>query len=162
MSVEEAREFLHDVQPAARILALLSDIGLGYLTLGQSATTLSGGEAQRIKLVSELHRAPRGHSLYLLDEPTSGLHPADVDLLVGHLQRLVDDGNTVVVAEHDLRTVAAADWLMDLGPGAGDEGGRIVAQGRPEDVAREGGTATADHLARYLASRAGGRRPENA
>ncbi|WP_434794911.1 excinuclease ABC subunit UvrA [Streptomyces albidoflavus] len=162
MSVEEAREFLHDVQPAARILALLSDIGLGYLTLGQSATTLSGGEAQRIKLVSELHRAPRGHSLYLLDEPTSGLHPADVDLLVGHLQRLVDDGNTVVVAEHDLRTVAAADWLMDLGPGAGDEGGRIVARGRPEDVAREGGTATADHLARYLASRAGGRRPENA
>ncbi|MFF8567281.1 ABC transporter [Streptomyces albidoflavus] len=159
MSVEEAREFLHDVQPAARILTLLSDIGLGYLTLGQSATTLSGGEAQRIKLVSELHRAPRGHSLYLLDEPTSGLHPADVDLLVGHLQRLVDDGNTVVVAEHDLRTVAAADWLMDLGPGAGDEGGRIVAQGRPEDVAREGGTATADHLARYLANRSGGRRP---
>ncbi|MEU7375989.1 excinuclease ABC subunit UvrA [Streptomyces albidoflavus] len=159
MSVEEAREFLHDVQPAARILTLLSDIGLGYLTLGQSATTLSGGEAQRIKLVSELHRAPRGHSLYLLDEPTSGLHPADVDLLVGHLQRLVDDGNTVVVAEHDLRTVAAADWLMDLGPGAGDEGGRIVAQGRPEDVAREGGTATADHLARYLENRSGGRRP---
>ncbi|WDV34223.1 ATP-binding cassette domain-containing protein [Streptomyces sp. AD16] len=156
MSVEEAREFLHDVQPAARILNLLSDIGLGYLTLGQSATTLSGGEAQRIKLVSELHRAPRGHSLYLLDEPTSGLHPADVDLLVGHLQRLVDDGNTVVVAEHDLRTVAAADWLMDLGPGAGDDGGRIVAQGRPADVAREGGTATADHLARYLANRAGG------
>ncbi len=112
--------------------------------------------------MSELHRAPRGHSLYLLDEPTSGLHPADVDLLVGHLQRLVDDGNTVVVAEHDLRTVAAADWLMDLGPGAGDEGGRIVARGRPEDVARQGGTATADHLARYLASRAGGRRPENA
>ncbi|MGW4456646.1 ABC transporter [Streptomyces albidoflavus] len=159
MSVEEAREFLHDVQPAARILTLLSDIGLGYLTLGQSATTLSGGEAQRIKLVSELHRAPRGHSLYLLDEPTSGLHPADVDLLVGHLQRLVDDGNTVVVAEHDLRTVAAADWLMDLGPGAGDEGGRIVAQGRPEDVAREGGTATADHLARYLANRSGRGRP---
>ncbi|MEY6564574.1 ABC transporter [Streptomyces sp. PGLac3x] len=159
MSVEEAREFLHDVQPAARILTLLSDIGLGYLTLGQSATTLSGGEAQRIKLVSELHRAPRGHSLYLLDEPTSGLHPADVDLLVGHLQRLVDDGNTVVVAEHDLRTVAAADWLMDLGPGAGEEGGRIVAQGRPEDVAREGGTATADHLARYLANRSGRGRP---
>ncbi|WP_436740055.1 ABC transporter [Streptomyces sp. BBFR102] len=157
MSVEEAQEFLHDVRPAARVLNLLADIGLGYLTLGQSATTLSGGEAQRIKLVSELHRAPRGHSLYLLDEPTSGLHPADVDLLVGHLQRLVDDGNTVVVAEHDLRTVAAADWVVDLGPGAGDDGGRIVAQGRPEDVAREGGTATADHLARYLGGRSGGR-----
>ncbi|MEU7446301.1 MULTISPECIES: excinuclease ABC subunit UvrA [Streptomyces] len=155
MSVEEAQDFLHDVQPAARILDLLADIGLGYLTLGQSATTLSGGEAQRIKLVSELHRAPRGHSLYLLDEPTSGLHPADVDLLVGHLQRLVDEGNTVVVAEHDLRTVAAADWVLDLGPGAGDDGGRIVARGRPRDVAEAGGTATADHLRRYLATRAG-------
>ncbi|MFJ3639346.1 ABC transporter [Streptomyces sp. NPDC090108] len=152
MSVDEAREFLHDVQPAARILTLLSDIGLGYLTLGQSATTLSGGEAQRIKLVSELHRAPRGHSLYLLDEPTTGLHPADVDLLVGQLQRLVDAGNTVVVVEHDLRTVAAADWVLDLGPGAGDDGGRVVAEGRPADVARSGGTPTADHLARRLAA----------
>ncbi|MFI9392544.1 ABC transporter [Streptomyces bauhiniae] len=153
MSVEEAHEFLADVQPAARILRLLSEIGLGYLTLGQSATTLSGGEAQRIKLVSELHRAPRGHSLYLLDEPTTGLHPADVDLLIGQLQRLVDAGNTVVVVEHDLRTVAAADWVVDLGPGAGDDGGLIVAEGRPQDVARAGGTPTADHLARRLSAR---------
>ncbi|MGW2210934.1 ABC transporter [Streptomyces sp. NPDC001781] len=152
MSVEEAHDFLADVRPAARILELLSDIGLGYLTLGQSATTLSGGEAQRIKLVSELHRAPRGHSLYLLDEPTTGLHPADVDLLIGQLQRLVDAGNTVVVVEHDLRTVAAADWIVDLGPGAGDDGGRIVAEGRPEDVVRAGGTPTADHLARRLSA----------
>ncbi|MER5349443.1 excinuclease ABC subunit UvrA [Kitasatospora sp. NPDC002551] len=150
MSVEEALDFLHDVQPAARILSLLADIGLGYLGLGQSATTLSGGEAQRIKLVSELHRAPRGHSLYLLDEPTGGLHPADIDLLVGQLQRLVDAGNTVVMAEHDLRTVAAADWLVDLGPGAGADGGRIVAEGRPADVARLGATATATHLSRHL------------
>ncbi|MET9127103.1 excinuclease ABC subunit UvrA [Streptomyces sp. NPDC004528] len=150
MSVEEAYDFLHDVQPAARILKLLTDIGLGYLTLGQSATTLSGGEAQRIKLVSELHRAPRGHSLYLLDEPTSGLHAADIDLLVPQLQRLVDAGNSVVVVEHDLRTVAAADWVLDLGPGAGDHGGRIVAVGRPDDIARKGGTPTADHLARRL------------
>ncbi|MFE9427545.1 ABC transporter [Kitasatospora sp. NPDC006697] len=152
MSVEEALDFLREVQPAARILELLAEIGLGYLTLGQSATTLSGGEAQRIKLVSELHRAPRGHTLYLLDEPTSGLHPADVDLLVGQLQRLVAAGNTLVVVEHDLRTVAAADWVIDLGPGAGEEGGRIVAEGRPHEVAERGEGATARHLREHLAA----------
>ncbi|MFD7748212.1 ABC transporter [Streptomyces sp. NPDC059698] len=146
LTVEEAEAFFADLPPAARILTLLKDIGLGYLTLGQSATTLSGGEAQRIKLVSELHRAPKGHTLYLLDEPTSGLHPADVDRLVTQLQRLVDAGNTVVVVEHDLRTIAAADHLIDLGPGAGHEGGRIIATGTPEEVA---GTSTP--TARYLA-----------
>ncbi|GAA1960127.1 excinuclease ABC subunit UvrA [Kitasatospora viridis] len=155
MSVEEAREFLHEVQPAARILDLLADIGLGYLTLGQSATTLSGGEAQRIKLVSELHRAPRGHTLYLLDEPTSGLHPADVDLLLGQLQRLVDAGNTLVLVEHDLRTIAAADWVIDLGPGAGDEGGRVIAEGHPRDLAGQGAGPTAHHLRRHLDARSG-------
>lgn len=154
MSVDEATEFLADVPAAHRILRLLSDIGLGYLGLGQSAPTLSGGEAQRIKLVSELHRAPRGHSLYLLDEPTSGLHPADVDLLVGQLQRLVSEGNTVIVAEHDLRTVAVADHLIDLGPGAGDRGGRVVASGTPAEVATSQ-TETGRHLAAHLAARPG-------
>lgn len=146
MSVDEAHAFLTDVPVAERILRLLSDVGLGYLPLGQSATTLSGGEAQRIKLVSELHRAPSGHSLYLLDEPTNGLHPADVDLLVGQLQRLVDGGNTVVIADHDPRTIAVADHVIDLGPGAGDDGGTVVAQGSPAAIAQAEGSRTGEHL----------------
>ncbi|WP_226996876.1 hypothetical protein [Tessaracoccus aquimaris] len=146
MSVDEALEFLSDLPTAARILDLLSGIGLGYLSLGQSATTLSGGEAQRIKLVRELHRAPVGHSLYLLDEPTNGLHPADIDLLVGRLQGLVDADNSVVMADHDLRTIAVADWVIDVGPGAGDEGGRIVAVGRPDEVAADPASLTGRHL----------------
>ena len=146
MSVDEALEFLGDVPTAARILDLLSGIGLGYLSLGQSATTLSGGEAQRIKLVRELHRAPVGHSLYLLDEPTNGLHPADIDLLVGRLQGLVDADNSVVMADHDLRTIAVADWVIDVGPGAGDDGGRIVASGRPGDIATDPASFTGRHL----------------
>jgi excinuclease ABC subunit A len=150
LSVEDALPFLHDLPVARRILGLLDDIGLGYLTLGQSATTLSGGEAQRIKLVSELHRARRGHTLYLLDEPTGGLHPADADLLLARLQDLVDQGNTVVVVEHDLRVVAAADWLLDLGPGAGAAGGRIVAQGTPAQVFAGGTGLTARFLAQYV------------
>lgn len=146
MTVDEALEFFADVPGAHRILTLLSGIGLGYVSLGQSAPTLSGGEAQRIKLVSELHRAPAGHSLYLLDEPSTGLHPADIDLLVAQFQRLVDDGNTVVIAEHDLRTLAACDHLIDMGPGAGMKGGRIVAQGTPEQLAADERSRTAEHL----------------
>ncbi|WP_237268152.1 hypothetical protein [Tessaracoccus flavescens] len=152
MSVDEALGFLGDVPTAGRILDLLSGIGLGYLSLGQSATTLSGGEAQRIKLVSELHRAPAGHSLYLLDEPTNGLHPADIDLLVGRLQALVDAGNTVVIADHDVRTIAVADWVIDMGPGAGGDGGRIVAEGRPGEVADAQGSRTGAHLRRWIGS----------
>ena len=147
LSVEDALGFLEALPTAHRILSLLDDIGLGYLTLGQSATTLSGGEAQRIKLVSELHRARRGHTLYLLDEPTSGLHPADADLLLARLQELVDQGNTVVIVEHDMRIAAAADWLLDLGPGAGADGGRIVAEGTPATVADGGSGLTARYLA---------------
>ena len=150
MSVEDALPILATLPVAHRVLNLLAEIGLGYLTLGQSATTLSGGEAQRVKLVSELQRGRRGHTLYLLDEPTSGLHPADTDLLIGRLQLLVEAGNTVIVVEHDLRVLAAADWLIDLGPGAGAAGGRVVAHGIPRQVARDTDGRTASALARYL------------
>ena len=125
-------------------------MGLGYLRLGQPATELSGGEAQRIKLATELQRARRGHALYLLDEPTSGLHPADVALLLRQLHRLVDAGNTVVLVEHDLDTIASVDHVIDLGPGGGDEGGRVVATGTPIEVSRATGSATAPYLARRL------------
>jgi excinuclease ABC subunit A len=151
MTVDEAAGFLADVPAAARSLATLQDVGLGYLRLGQPATELSGGEAQRVKLASELQRGRRGHALYLLDEPTTGLHPADVELLTGQLQRLVDADNTVVVVEHDMDVVAGADWVLDLGPGAGDEGGRIVAAGPPAEVATSGESRTAPYLARRFA-----------
>ena len=139
MTVAQASGFLADVRGATRSLETLLDVGLGYLRLGQPATELSGGEAQRIKLATELQRGRRGHTLYLLDEPTTGLHPADVELLVIQLQRLVDAGNTVVVVEHDMDVVAGADWVIDLGPGAGAQGGRIVAAGTPGEVAACGG-----------------------
>ncbi len=153
LSVDEAALFLADVPAAARSLTTLSEVGLGYLRLGQPATELSGGEAQRIKLATELQRARRGHALYLLDEPTSGLHPADIALLLRQLHRLVDAGNTVVLVEHDLDTIATADWVIDLGPRGGNEGGRIVATGTPTDVARADASATAPYLARHLESR---------
>jgi excinuclease ABC subunit A len=151
MSVVEAATFLAEVAPAARSLETLREVGLGYLPLGQPATELSGGEAQRIKLATELQRAHRGHALYLLDEPTSGLHPADIALLLRQLHRLVDAGNTVVLVEHDLDAIATADWVIDLGPGGGDAGGRVVATGTPADVATADASATAAYLARRLA-----------
>ena len=138
---------------AARGLQTLREVGLGYLRLGQPATELSGGEAQRIKLATELQRANRGHSLYLLDEPTAGLHPQDTDLLLRQLHRLVDAGNTVVLVEHDLDTIATADWVVDLGPGGGDAGGRVVATGTPHDVAAADVGLTATYLARRLRGR---------
>ncbi|MEU8972400.1 excinuclease ABC subunit UvrA [Streptomyces monashensis] len=150
LTVEAAAEFFADVPAAARSLRTLLDVGLGYLRLGQPATELSGGEAQRIKLASELQRGRRGHTLYLLDEPTTGLHPADVELLTERLHGLVDAGHTVVVVEHDMTVVAGADWVIDLGPGGGDRGGRIVASGPPERVARAAGSATAPYLARVM------------
>jgi excinuclease ABC subunit A len=151
MSVDEAAKFLAEVPAASRSLETLRDVGLGYLRLGQPATELSGGEAQRIKLATELQRARRGHALYLLDEPTSGLHPADITLLLQQLHRLVDAGNTVVLVEHDLDTILSADWVVDLGPGGGDAGGRVVATGTPAEVARSGAGVTAPYLARRLA-----------
>ncbi|TQR86960.1 excinuclease ABC subunit UvrA [Mycobacterium hodleri] len=150
MTVDEAAEFLADVPAAARSLATLRDVGLGYLRLGQPATELSGGEAQRIKLASELQRSRRGHTFYVLDEPTTGLHPADVELLERQLHLLVDAGNTVVVAEHDMGVVAGADWVIDLGPGAGDAGGRVVAAGTPEHVAGAADSRTAPYLSARL------------
>ena len=151
MSVDDAATFLADVPAAARSLQTLQDVGLGYLRLGQPATELSGGEAQRIKLATELQRARRGHALYLLDEPTAGLHPADIRLLLDQLHQLVDAGNTVVLVEHDLDTIASADWVLDLGPGGGDAGGRVVAHGTPSEIATAPGSATAPYLARRLA-----------
>ncbi|GAA1040283.1 excinuclease ABC subunit UvrA [Streptomyces murinus] len=150
LTVEAAAEFFADVPAAARSLGTLLDVGLGYPSLGQPATELSGGEAQRIKLASELQRGRRGHTLYLLDEPTTGLHPADVEVLMDRLHGLVDDGHTVVVVEHDMTVVAHADWIIDLGPGAGHRGGRVVAAGPPQRVARAAGSATAPYLARVM------------
>ncbi|MBC9732815.1 excinuclease ABC subunit UvrA [Nocardioides marmotae] len=150
MAVDEAAEVLADVPAAARGLRALQEVGLGYLRLGQPATELSGGEAQRIKLATELQRVQRGHTLYVLDEPTAGLHPSDTDRLVRQLHRLVDAGNTVVLVEHDLDTIATADRVVDLGPGGGDTGGRVVAEGTPREVAAAGVGATAPYLARRL------------
>ncbi|WP_424210853.1 ATP-binding cassette domain-containing protein [Streptomyces sp. BI20] len=150
LTVEAAAEFLAGEPAAARALRALEGVGLGYLRLGQPATELSGGEAQRVKLASELRRSAREHTLYLLDEPTTGLHPADVAVLADRLHSLVDAGHTVVVVEHDMSVAAGADWVVDLGPGGGAAGGRVVAEGRPEDVARTPGSRTAPHLSRAL------------
>ena len=152
LTVEEARAHFEAQPRIAAPLKLLGELGLDYLRLGQPATELSGGEAQRIKLATELQRVPRGGTLYILDEPTTGLHPADVERLMAPLQTLVDAGNTVLVVEHDMRVVAAADWVIDLGPGAGAEGGRIVAQGTPAQVAASASeSATAAYLRKALA-----------
>ena len=150
MSVDEAATFFEDQGAIARPLVLLVEIGLGYLRLGQPATELSGGEAQRIKLATELQRPQKGNTLYVLDEPTTGLHPADVEKLLVQLDGLVDAGNTVVVVEHEMSVVVRSDWVIDMGPGAGDEGGKVVCAGPPEKVARQGGT-TAHYLRRALA-----------
>ena len=146
MTVEQAQAFFADDPVAARPLALLCDIGLGYLRLGQPATELSGGEAQRIKLATELQRAQRGDALYVLDEPTTGLHAADVDRLMAQLERLVEAGNTVILVEHDLRVIAACDWVIDMGPGGGDAGGQVVASGTPGELARHASSLTGAYL----------------
>lgn len=152
LSVDAAADFFADVTGASRSLETLRDVGLGYLRLGQPATELSGGEAQRIKIATELQRTRRGHALYLLDEPTAGLHPADVALLMRQLHRLVDAGNTVVVVEHDLDAITSADWVIDLGPGGGENGGVVVATGTPAEVAASPDSITGPYLARRLPS----------
>ena len=152
LTVDAAYEFFQEEPSIQRALSTLREVGLGYLRLGQPATELSGGEAQRIKLATELQRQGRGNSLYVLDEPTTGLHPADVERLLTQLTKLVEAGNTVIVVEHDMRVVAASDWVLDMGPGAGDEGGQMVAQGPPAEVARHQQSRTAPYLARFLTS----------
>ena len=150
MTVDEAYTFFEEEATPHRILNVLHEVGLGYLRLGQPATELSGGEAQRIKLATELHRLSRGNTLYVLDEPTTGLHPSDVTRLVLQLERLVDAGNTVVVVEHDMQVVGVSDWVIDIGPGAGEEGGSIVVAGTPETVAAHKGSKTAPYLRKAL------------
>jgi len=150
LTVDAAWEFFADEAPLRRTLEVLREVGLGYLRLGQPATELSGGEAQRIKLATELQRAQRVGTVYVLDEPTTGLHPADVDRLLLQLERLVNSGATVIVVEHDLRVIANSDWVIDIGPGAGDEGGTIVVAGVPAAVARSADSRTAHYLRRYL------------
>ena len=150
MTVDGAAEFFMDDASVERSLKVLQEVGLGYLRLGQAATELSGGEAQRVKLATELQRSEYGKSLYVLDEPTTGLHPSDVERLQRQIDRLVSAGNTVIVIEHDMQVIANCDWVIDIGPGAGDEGGRITAQGTPEEIARVGYSKTAPFLADYL------------
>jgi excinuclease ABC subunit A len=147
MTVDSACEFFLGEPQISRALAVLRDIGLGYLRLGQPATELSGGEAQRIKLATELQRAQRGENLYILDEPTTGLHSVDSDRLLLQLQGLVDAGNTVIVVEHDMRVAAQSDWVIDMGPGAGENGGKVVASGTPEDVVK---SAAHGQTSKYL------------
>jgi excinuclease ABC subunit A len=150
LTVDAAAEFFADEPQVRRSLEVLREVGLGYLRLGQPATELSGGEAQRIKLATELQRAARGSMLYILDEPTTGLHPADVEKLIVQLDRLVEAGNTVIVVEHTMRVVAACDWVIDIGPGAGEKGGKVVAAGPPRELARSPVSRTAPYLARFL------------
>jgi excinuclease ABC subunit A len=150
MTVDDSREFFADDPQVCRSLDVLREVGLGYIRLGQAATELSGGEAQRIKLATELQRMSRGNTLYILDEPTTGLHPSDVERLMAQLDRLVDAGNTVIVVEHDMRVVSGSDWVIDIGPGAGEDGGRIVAAGAPATVASSSASRTAPYLARFL------------
>ncbi len=154
LTVDAAWAFFESEPALRRALDTLREVGLGYLRLGQPATELSGGEAQRIKLATELQRAQRAGTLYVLDEPTTGLHPADVERLLAQLERLVTSGATVIVVEHDLRVIANSDWVIDLGPGAGDEGGSIVVAGTPREVARSKHSRTALYLRRYFAGSA--------
>ena len=155
MTVEEACDFFSAVPVVERKLQTLLEVGLGYIRLGQSATTLSGGEAQRVKLAQELSKRDTGRTLYILDEPTTGLHFHDIDLLLKVLNRLRDAGNTVVVIEHNLDVIKTADWIIDLGPEGGDGGGRIIAEGTPEDVAE----VPESYTGRYLGALLGKTKP---
>jgi excinuclease ABC subunit A len=153
MSVEEALEFFDKLPKLRRRLQTLHDVGLDYIKLGQPATTLSGGEAQRVKLASELSKVATGTTLYILDEPTTGLHFADIEKLLETLQRLVDAGNTMLVIEHNLDVIKQADWLVDLGPEGGEAGGEVIADGTPEEVAQVEESFTGQFLRRLLPAR---------
>jgi excinuclease ABC subunit A len=146
MTIAEAAEVFCDIEPIMDRLSVLQKVGLGYLGLGQSATTLSGGEAQRIKLAKELGKRTGEHTLYLLDEPTTGLHPHDVKKLIALLRKLVTQGNTVITVEHNLDVIAMSDWVIDFGPEGGNAGGMVIAQGTPEDVAKTSDSQTGAYL----------------
>jgi excinuclease ABC subunit A len=150
LTVDAAWDFFADAPNVHHALTVLREVGLGYLRLGQPATELSGGEAQRIKLATELQRMQRGETLYVLDEPTVGLHARDSERLLAVLKRLKNAGNTVIVVEHDMHVVAASDWVIDMGPGAGDEGGRVIATGTPGAVSEAAASRTAPYLRRFL------------
>jgi excinuclease ABC subunit A len=154
MTVEDAAEFFKAVPPIRDKMRMLEEVGLGYIKVGQQATTLSGGEAQRVKLAKELSRRATGQTLYILDEPTTGLHFEDVRKLLEVLHALVEQGNTVVVIEHNLEVIKTADWVIDLGPEGGDKGGEIIATGTPEEVSREPRSYTGHYLAPLLQGKA--------
>jgi len=149
-TIEEAYKFFHDVSAIAEKLQILSEVGLGYLHLGQSATTLSGGEAQRVKLATELSRRATGKTLYILDEPTTGLHFEDIKKLLHVLNQLVDKGNTVLIVEHNLDVIKCADWIIDLGPEGGKRGGELVAQGTPKDIVKVKRSFTGQYLKQVI------------
>ncbi len=150
MTVDEAVEFFENLPNIAGKLKTLQEVGLGYIRLGQPATTFSGGEAQRIKLATELARRSTGKTLYILDEPTTGLHSADVKRLLSILQQLVDGGNSMIIIEHNLDVIKSADWIIDMGPEGGQGGGKVVATGTPEQVAKNKNSATGKYLANML------------
>ena len=151
MTVDEGLAFFENIPKISRRLKTLADVGLGYIKIGQSATTLSGGEAQRVKLATELSKHSTGRTAYILDEPTTGLHSADVDRLISILQRLTDQGNTVIVIEHNLDLIKTADYIIDMGPEGGDMGGTVIACGTPEQVAEVKGSYTGYYLKNILA-----------
>lgn len=146
MIVEEATHFFENIPKIKRKLQTLVDVGLGYITLGQQATTLSGGEAQRVKLASELHKRSTGRSIYILDEPTTGLHVDDISRLLKVLNRIVENGDTVVIIEHNLDVIKTADHIIDLGPEGGEGGGTLIATGTPEEIAQNNGSYTGQYL----------------
>ena len=150
MTVEQACEFFTNIPAISRKLETINEVGLGYVKLGQPATTFSGGEAQRIKLATELSRRSTGKTLYILDEPTTGLHTADVRKLLEILQKLVDGGNSMIIIEHNLEVIKCADWIIDMGPEGGQGGGRVVAAGTPEDVAKNPESQTGKYLQKLL------------
>ena len=150
MTIEEAYEFFENIPTIARTLRTLNQVGLGYITLGQAATTLSGGEAQRVKLANELQKVSTGKTLYILDEPTTGLHIDDVSRLIEILQTIVNNGDTVVVIEHNLDLIKVADYIIDIGPEGGDGGGTIVAAGSPEEICEVEKSYTGQYLKKYL------------
>ena len=150
MTVDEACEFFENVPNVLRKISTLRDVGLGYIKLGQPSTTLSGGEAQRIKLATELSKRSTGHTIYILDEPTTGLSTFDVKNLIGVLNRLVDAGNTMVVIEHNLDVIKVADYIIDMGPEGGNQGGQVIAQGTPEQVSQVAGSYTGQFLKTML------------